>query len=103
MTSAEGLQAAMHLLEPKHFLFPFLAHALGTLVGAFIATKLAKKSGRLPAITVGILFLIGGIIAARMIPAPAWFIATDLLLAYLPAAWIGYSLASSRTTASGIT
>ena len=27
--------------------------------------------------------------ASLMIPAPAWFIATDLLLAYLPMAWLG--------------
>ena len=24
----EGLKAGIHLFEPKHFLFPFLAHAL---------------------------------------------------------------------------
>ena len=33
ITTMEGLQAAMPLFEPKHFVFPFLAHALGTLVG----------------------------------------------------------------------
>ena len=33
--TTEGLKAAMPLFEPKHFLFPFLAHAVGTLVGAF--------------------------------------------------------------------
>lgn len=33
LTTAEGWQAAMPLLQPRHFLFPFLAHALGTLAG----------------------------------------------------------------------
>lgn len=33
-------------------------------------------------------FLAGGVAAAFMIPAPAWFIALDLLLAYLPMAWL---------------
>ncbi|HTN17867.1 MAG TPA: hypothetical protein VL092_09320 [Chitinophagaceae bacterium] len=33
MKTAEGLKAAMHLLEPRHFVFPFLAHALGTFAG----------------------------------------------------------------------
>ena len=32
MTTAEGIRAALPLLESRHFLFPFLAHALGTLV-----------------------------------------------------------------------
>src|SRR5690606_40560173 len=43
-TTTEGLKAAMHLFEPKHFLLPFLAHALGTLVGAFVTDR---KSTRL--------------------------------------------------------
>ncbi|HRD40433.1 MAG TPA: hypothetical protein PLC65_17520, partial [Bacteroidia bacterium] len=30
ITTMEGLKASMHLMEPKHFLMPFLAHALGT-------------------------------------------------------------------------
>jgi hypothetical protein len=34
VTTMEGLRASLHLFEPKHFVFPFLAHAFGTLVGA---------------------------------------------------------------------
>ena len=36
VTTAEGLKASMHLFQPKHFIFPFVAHALGTFVGAYI-------------------------------------------------------------------
>ena len=32
--------------------------------------------------------LCGGVAASFMIPAPAWFIALDLLAAYLPMAWL---------------
>lgn len=96
VTTTEGLKSAIHLFEPKHFLFPFLAHALGTMSGAFISTKLAPKSGWVPAMTIGALFLLGGVISARMIPAPAWFITSDLLLAYFPFAWFGYLLAKGR-------
>jgi len=32
--------------------------------------------------------LVGGIAACFMIPAPAWFMAADLLLAYLPMVWL---------------
>ena len=41
VSTTEGLKAAMHLFQPKHFLFPFMAHAFGTFVGAMIATKIA--------------------------------------------------------------
>lgn len=86
--NAESIAAGMHLFEPKHFLFPFLAHALGTFAGALVAWFVAVTYRAGMAWFIGGLFLAGGIAAATMIPAPAWFIATDLLLAYLPMAWL---------------
>ena len=41
VSNMEALAEAMHQFEPKHFIFPFLAHALGTLVGATFAAKIA--------------------------------------------------------------
>lgn len=74
-------------LEFTHFLPPLLAHAVGTLVGALVALL---ASGRKPflAFLVGLFFLVGGIVAAMDIPAPAWFLPTDLVLAYVPMAWL---------------
>jgi hypothetical protein len=88
MASAESLAAGIHLFGPEHFAVPFLAHALGTLTGAFVAYLVASswKSGF--AWVIGVVFLAGGVAAASMIPAPAWFITVDLLLAYLPMAWL---------------
>ena len=40
-TTMEGLETSMAFLEPKHFIMPFLAHALGTLTGAFVVAKIA--------------------------------------------------------------
>jgi len=96
MTTAEGIRAALPQLAPRHFLFPFLAHALGTLAGAFVAARLASRYKPVGALVVGVFFLAGGMLAARMIPAPAWFIAADLACAYLPFAWLGYLLARPR-------
>ena len=93
VTTMEGLKAALPLFEPKHFVFPFLAHALGTVVGAFVAALLAPNRSVIPAYVVGGLFLLGGIANCFMLPGPAWFNAADLLLAYLPAAWLGQALA----------
>jgi hypothetical protein len=81
-----------HLLQPIHYLSPFVAHALPSVVGGLIAALLAAHRSRSMALVVGGLHLLGGIAAAFMIPAPAWFIAADLVLAYLPMAWLGWRL-----------
>src|SRR6476620_97949 len=60
VTTVEGLKAAMHLFEPKHFIFPFLAHALGTLTAAFIAARLAATNKMRIALGIGVCFLLGG-------------------------------------------
>ena len=88
LTSVEGLRAAMHLMEPKHFVSPFLAHALGTFVGALIAYLIAATNKRTLAFVVSVFFFIGGIAASFLIPAPAWFITLDLVVAYIPMAWL---------------
>lgn len=94
VTKVESLAASIHLFEPRHFVFPFLAHALGTLVGAFVASRLGASRKEALAWVVGALGLAGGIAAARMIPAPTWFVVLDLVAAYLPMAWLGGTLAT---------
>lgn len=96
----ESFKLNGHLMEAKHFLFPFLAHALGTLAGAFLAARLGANRQMILAVVIGVVFLFGGIAAATMIPAPTWFVATDLIVAYLPMAWLGWKLAGSPATTS---
>ena len=79
----------MHLFETRHFVFPFLAHALGTLVGAYVAVMIAGGNRMKFSMAVGGLFLLGGITNVIMLPAPGWFIGVDLIGAYIPMAWIG--------------
>ncbi len=92
LTTPEGLKAAMPLMEARHFLMPFLAHALGAFVGAFIVALLAASHKMKLAITIGIINLIGGITMVFMLPSPVWFTVIDLTLAYLPVAWIAGKL-----------
>lgn len=80
------------LLEPMHFAAPFLAHALGTLAGSFVAFLLAATSKSVAAYVVGAVFLAGGIAASFMISAPVWFIALDLCAAYIPMSYLGIHL-----------
>jgi hypothetical protein len=90
MSTAEGLKAAMPLLQTEHFVFPLLAHAAGTFVGALVATWLTPGRTPGPAWAVGALFLLAGIAMAATMPGPLWFEATDVVLAYLPMAWLGH-------------
>lgn len=99
VSSPESIAAGMHLFETKHFVMPFLAHALGTLAGALAAFRLASTHKVQMAFVVGALFLVGGIWAATMIPAPTWFIALDLIGAYLPMAWLATRLGGPRVNA----
>lgn len=92
VNNPESLAGAMHLFEPRHFVMPFLAHAFGTLAGALAACVIAATHRARMAYSIGVVFLCGGVAASFMIPAPAWFIALDLLAAYLPMAWLGIRL-----------
>lgn len=85
-----GLQKSIHLFEPKHFLMPFLAHALGTLVAALLASLIAKSHRKHCALITGVVFFVGGAMAVSMLPAPLWFNITDLVLAYIPMALLGH-------------
>ena len=96
ISTMEGLKESMHLFEPKHFIFPFLAHALGTLVGAFIAAKIAATHKTKFALAIGVLFLIGGIINVINLPTPTWFSTLDLVAAYIPMGWLGGKLATKK-------
>lgn len=96
MTTTEGLQAGMHLLEPKHYIFPFLAHALGTFVGAFVAYMMAAQYKKSLAIGIGVFFLLGGVASVLMLPSPIWYTVIDLLGAYIPFAYLAIWVAQKK-------
>ena len=99
MSDMDGMKATIHLLEPRHFLFPFVAHAMGTLMGGLVAGGIAGKLQSRLAMGIGVFFLIGGISMAYMVPAPTWFIVTDLVLAYIPMACLAGKLMSRKAAA----
>ncbi len=93
VTSMESLRESMALMKPVNFVFPFLGHALGTLVGAFATTKIAVSYKPQLALVVGVFFLAGGVTAAQMLGGPEWFNAVDIIFAYLPMGYLGGRLA----------
>ncbi|MEQ9299028.1 MAG: hypothetical protein RIF33_10710 [Cyclobacteriaceae bacterium] len=90
----DALAVVMPSLGFEHFIFPFLAHALGTLVGAVIAYRLATSHKMKFALGIGGFFLLGGIAVNYLLPAPTWFAVTDIIIAYIPMAWMGGKLAA---------
>ena len=89
VTTMEGLRSSIHLFEPANFIFPFLAHALGTLAGAMTAAFIGVTNKLTLALVVSVCFLIGGIVNVILLPSPMWFNVLDLVGAYIPMGWIG--------------
>lgn len=89
----ESIKEFMPQMEFRHFIFPFLAHALGTLVGAFAAAKLAVSKHMTFGLIIGAFFLIGGIMMVVQLPSPMWFNIVDLVGAYIPMGYLGVKLA----------
>lgn len=93
----QSIKANIETYSTGNLILPIIAHALGTLVGAFAAAKLAATGHKMLALTVGAFFLLGGIYMVYLIPeAPMWMKTTDVLLAYIPMSWIGWNLAGSK-------
>jgi hypothetical protein len=88
-----ALAEVMPTLDSEYFIFPFLAHALGTLAGATIAGVVAANHKMKFALIIGVLFLIGGILINYMLPGPKWFAIVDISIAYIPMAWLGGKIA----------
>lgn len=94
-TDMNALAEIMPTLGFEHFIFPFLAHAIGTLVGAVIAALIATSRKMKFALGIGALFLLGGIMVNYMLPGPTWFAIVDIIFAYIPMAWIGGKIAEN--------
>jgi hypothetical protein len=101
VTTMEGLKASIHLFEPRHFVLPFLAHALGTFAGAFLTAVIACTHKMIFVLAIGFFFLAGGITNVLMLPAPTWFVVLDLLTAYLPMAYLAGKIVVKKQSTLG--
>lgn len=96
MNNPLQLAKAMKVMEVRHFLFPFLAHALGTLLGVIFFTYFSKSNKLFFPILISGLFFAGGLYMVLILPSPMWFNILDLVLAYFPMAYIGYHIAKRK-------
>lgn len=95
METMEGLAAAMSSFQPKHFIGPFLAHALGTFAGTYVAAVVCASHQLELSLVVGSAFFAGGAIMVSQLPSPMWFNCTDLLFAYFPMSLLAFNLVSA--------
>lgn len=94
----EAYAEIMPSLDYKYFIFPFIAHAVGTMAGAAIAGLIGINNKMRVALIVGVFFLLGGVTVNIMLPGPTWFAALDILVAYIPMAWMGGKIAKRLTS-----
>jgi hypothetical protein len=98
----QALAEVMPTLDAQHFIFPFLAHALGTFVGAIVAGFIAFNHKMKFALAIGVLFLLGGIAVNYMLPGPTWFAVADIVIAYIPMAWLGGKIAINKSKQNAV-
>lgn len=96
--SMESIKANIDKFGIQNFIAPFAAHALGTLLGAFLTACLAKNRKLALSLVIGLLNMLGGIAAIMMIGGPIWFMIVDLGIAYLPMAGLGGLLGIALTS-----
>jgi len=88
----KNLSESMHLLEAKHYFFPILGHAIGTLVGALIAAIIAFNDKFKFALAISVFFFIGGIANIYMLLFPVIPAIVDLSIAYFPMGLLAWSI-----------
>jgi len=98
-TTIDSIKANIDKFTFSHYIFPFLAHAIGTLVGAWIAAKVAATRKMLFAIIIGVWFLFGGILNALDIGMPLTASLVDWVFAYIPMSYLGGKLGSGSKKA----
>ena len=82
--------------EVKYFIFPFLAHSIGTLSGSYFVSRLSKNAHIVFPLIIGSYFLFGGIYMVQVLPAPTWFVVLDLIFCYIPMSLLGWKISRKR-------
>lgn len=96
VNNIESINAHIGEYSFAQLMSPFIAHAMGTLVGALVAATIARSCRFALAMVIGVLYLAGGTMAVKMISnSPIWFSTLDLVVAYIPMAFLGWWIAKS--------
>ncbi len=91
--TAEQLKSIIDKLPRGALIAVLFAWTAGSFTGGLVATLISNKR-TLPAIIVGSLQLLCGIATMLIVPHPAWFVVTSVVI-LIPSAWLGALLANS--------
>lgn len=90
VTDKEAMTEYIKTLPAMAYVMVLLAHILGSIGGAWVASIVAASHERKIAIGIGAFLLVMGAINLLMIPHPTWFMIADILV-YIPCALLGYT------------
>jgi hypothetical protein len=96
-SDGEKLKSGIKLLETKHYIIPFMAHALGSFSGSIVAGLMAKRNQFRVAISVSFAYLLGGIAMVFSLDTPLWYDIVDLLFAYLPLGYLAGRIVTRKS------
>lgn len=96
ITRPEDMATLMASMPMTAMAVVVLAWILGAFDGGLVAGLIARGRGRIPALVIGGLVVLGVLANSRMIPHPMWMLATGILLP-IPAALAGAWLAGRLT------
>ncbi len=90
MNDMEAFKTWAASLPTSAYLMVILSYVLGSFVGGFVST-LVTRIKFWPAIVVGGILMLMGILNAVAIPQPLW-VSIASILCFIPAAWLGARL-----------
>ena len=87
-SNMESIREHMDQIPLASLLWVLLSYAVGCFAGGFLATRIARTGTLTPALSVGIVFFLFGIMNLIMLPHPVWFMIASQAT-YIAAAWAG--------------
>ncbi len=86
----ESIKNNFHLFKTKHFIFPMLAHAVGTFISAYIVSHFAANHKFKFALGIGILYMIASLLLTIKLGHFQWIGIIELGL-YIPMSWLAFN------------
>jgi hypothetical protein len=87
----EQLKELMATVPPMYLILVLIGAFLGSFVGGLISTIIVKTKDKTPALIVGLVLTVLGLINILFIPHPMWFNVSALLI-YFVGASVGYTI-----------
>jgi len=85
----ESIKSNFHLFELKHFVFPLVAHIVGTFVASFLVSYLAMTHKLWFALGIGVLFMLVSLSLSIRIDYFNWIGIVEIAQ-YIPVSFMGY-------------